>query len=140
MSRVVLDTNVVVSALLKKNSNPDLCLNVILSGLVKIILSHAIVTEYEEVLLRPEFDFNQKLVKVVLHRLTKNAILTKVTQYVDASADPEDNRFIEASISGKADYIVAGNKHHFPMHLNLVSVVSPAEFIESLAREIGTEL
>lgn len=130
MLRVVLDTNVLVSALLKPNSTSDLCLRLVLSDKVKLIISKEILSEYHTVLSYSKFGFQKINIDNIIERLLKigenveqNIKLGKIT------IDPTDQKFLEAGFV--ADFIITGNKKHFPINFNHALIVSPTEFIEN---------
>jgi putative PIN family toxin of toxin-antitoxin system len=134
--KVVLDTNVVVSAHLASQGYPRFVLDLGLAGKVRIYLSPSILTEYEAVLRRPRFAIDPKLITASLRSLKRRAKLVHPTQTVTASPDPDDNRFLECAEKASADYLVTGNKRHFPTRWQGTRVVSPREFIEFITPEL----
>ncbi|WP_068347865.1 putative toxin-antitoxin system toxin component, PIN family [Kosmotoga arenicorallina] len=124
--KVVIDTNVLVSALLKPYSKPASVLNKVIAGQVTPCFDARIINEYREVLLRKKFGFDPALVEILLRFLEKNGIF--VTPHpIDASLpDPYDLPFYEAAVSASA-VIITGNKKHFPV--DDVEVLLPDEFL-----------
>lgn len=134
--KVVLDTNIVISAHLTAQGYSRFVLDLGLASKVQLYLSPPILTEYEEVLRRPRFAIDPKLVAASIRLLKRQAKLVHPTQIVTASQDPDDNRFLECAEEAKANYLVTGNKRHFPAKWKLTRVVSPREFVELITPEL----
>ena len=96
----------------------------------------AIATEYDEVLRRPRFAIDPKKVTAAMRLIKKRAILVTPTRAVSVSPDPDDNKFLECAEEAGADYLVTGNKRHFPTKWGHTRVVSPREFIELITPEL----
>lgn len=130
MLHVVLDTNVVVSSLLKADSLPSLILSLVLNKQIKICLSDDILNEYQGVLARKKFqNLDQKLVKELLQKLDQNCLKVSPTQKVVLLQDSDDNKFLECAMESKANFIITGNSRHFPKKYKNTPVLSPKEFI-----------
>ena len=116
MLKVVLDTNVLVSALLKPDSMPELILSLILSGEILLCLSEPISAEYEEVIKRDKFKkLDQRKVKELLSRLKSQAQWVEPKVHLQVTlADPGDNKFLECADKAGADFLITGNLRHFP--------------------------
>jgi len=132
MIRVVLDTNVIVSALLTDQGLPALILDLAISRNIQLFYSQALMSEYEEVLSRRRFNFPSKKVKNTLAEIKCASIEVFPTQTIALiTEDPADNRILEASQAAQADYIITGNKKHFPFpKFKRTRIVSPREFFE----------
>ena len=132
MLRIVVDTNVVVSALLKPQSNPALILSLFIQGDCTVCLSKEIFTEYEEVLARDKFKgLDEAEVKKLLSIFTRRAlwVVPKVLIY-DVAKEPADNAFLECALEAKADFLITGNIHHFPVkEFHHTHIVTPSEFL-----------
>lgn len=134
--RVVYDTNVVVSALLKEKSHPGFLVGLALSGRVLPCLSRFVLDEYEAVLKRPKFDFDTRTVDRFLRDLRKVALIVAPTQRITAALDEADNRFLECAHAARAKYLVTGNRKHFPFaSFRETQIVSPAELARILAEQ-----
>jgi putative PIN family toxin of toxin-antitoxin system len=132
MIRVVLDTNVIVSALLVPTG---LEASVLLLGLqkhVELCVSTPILLEYEEVLQRPRLKLQRKEVAEVLANIQANGFLVHPTKTVRLSTHEPDNRIYECAGEANADYIVTGNKKHFPDDYKNAKVVNARELLERL--------
>jgi len=128
--KVVLDTNVVVSAHLSAEGYSRFVLDLGLASKVQLCISSDILTEYEEVLRRPRFALDPQKVAASIRLIKKRAIMATPTQVVTVSPDPDDNMFLECGEAASADYLVTGNKRHFPKEWRHTQVISPREFIE----------
>ena len=130
--RVVLDTNVLVSALLTPDGNEALVLTATLGGKFDLVVSPAVLSEYELVLSRPRFGFAAADVRVTLLALRRAGELVRPTNPVTASPDDSDNRFLECAEAGHADYLVTGNLKHFPAKWGKTRIVRAATLIEQI--------
>jgi len=132
MLKLVIDTNVVISSLLKPESNPALIMSLILRGDCTLCVTEKIFVEYEEVSGRGKFKkLDQAGVGEFLSTLRKRAlwVVPKVT-IDDVTKDPDDNAFLECALESKADFLITGNIHHFPeKKFHRTSILTPAEFV-----------
>ncbi|MGA2734886.1 MAG: putative toxin-antitoxin system toxin component, PIN family [Syntrophobacteraceae bacterium] len=139
MLKVVIDTNVLVSALLKPDSVPELILSLILEGEMVLCLSEPIATEYEEVLKREKFKkLDRQKVKALLSRLKSQARWVSPTVRLQAAKrDPEDNKFLECA--EEADFFITGNIKHFPPgKFKGTIILRPAEFLFVIAKSFDS--
>jgi uncharacterized protein len=113
MSRVVLDTNVIVSALLVPTDTQAVILSLALRGQFALCLSRPLLAEYEEVLRRPRLKLQPRHIDAALAAIRKVARLVAPTQGLSISAHESDNRFLECAEAAEADYLVTGNSRHF---------------------------
>jgi putative PIN family toxin of toxin-antitoxin system len=99
--RVVLDTNVVVSAHLNFEGYERGVLDLALSGKLRMFISEAILREYESVLRRPKFRMKPRSVSHSLLLLRAAARVVAPYGHINVARDPGDNRFLECCGSGK---------------------------------------
>lgn len=137
MIRAVVDTNILISALISKKTSPPLQVyRLIKSEDFLLITSSTILEELEDVISRKEI--------IKLHHRTKKQIKEILKEIVETSyivpglvnvevvkKDPDDDKFVAAAIEGQADYIITGDK---PL-LNIkeyhgIKIISPTEFIK----------
>jgi len=137
MIKVVIDTNVLVSALLKPDSVPELVISLVLENQLILCLTEPIVAEYEEVLDRPKFKkLDRHKVKSLISRLKDQArwVEPKTRLHV-TKHDPEDNKFLECALAVGADFLITGNTKHFPpKRFKKTLIMSPAEFLSVIAK------
>ena len=130
MMRVVVDTNVFVSSILSPRNVPAQILDLILSRRMILLVSEAILEEYREVLRREEFSFNPETVQDLLRFIQTYAEKITLTPLKISLPDASDEVFLACAQQGKADFLITGNKRHFPPSLcRPVTVASPSEFL-----------
>lgn len=129
--KIVFDTNVLVSAFLKPHSHAAKILRLILQGEIEIVADSRILNEYEEVLARPKFKLDEEKVKVVLDLIRLRCIKAPATRIKFSLPDEDDTPFIETALAGDADYLITGNKRHFPAKsCRDIKALSPDEFLK----------
>ncbi len=133
MIRVVLDTNVIVSALLRSGGLPEAVFNLAIGGVIQAYASEPILAEYEEVLRRPRLAIDPDKVTIAVSRIRAAMKLVLPTMRVTAALDPDDNVFLECAEAARADYLVTGNRRHFPERWRGTWVVSPRQFMDGRA-------
>lgn len=136
MVRVVLDTNVVVSAHLKTEGFERYALDLVLAGKLQLAASEAILAEYASVLVRPQFAITRKRLARSMDLIRKSAHIVRPSRRLTVAHDPSDNRFLECAEAARADYLVTGNKRHFPNAWRQTSVVNARELIEWIAPDL----
>lgn len=137
--RIVLDTNIVVSGLLRSQGNPAQILALALAGAVEICLSNEILLEYGEVLARPRFNFDPARTREVLSKLELDGFLVEIGDGPSLELpDPDDEPFLKAALASSDDYLVTGNLADYPIEKRRGrSVISPAEFMELWRAQIS---
>lgn len=139
MLKLVVDTNIVVSALLKPDSLPDLIINMILDKNFTLCLSEEIFNEYQGVLNRVKFKrLNQAKIRRLLLKIKKDAKWVRPSVSVDIiKKDPQDNKFLECALEAHADYFITGNTKHFSFKkFKNIHIVTPKEFLDIIAKII----
>jgi putative PIN family toxin of toxin-antitoxin system len=139
MIRVVIDTNVVVSAALVDEGIPASILDLAANKLILMIVSANILAEYEEVLHRPRLKLSPARAGRMIAVIRKTSKLVQPSRTLAISRDESDNRFYECAEAGAADYLITGNTQHFPVHHKNTKIVTPREFIELIAATLSTE-
>ena len=133
MKKIVLDTNVIVSALIGNSYPRQVVFDYVLSKKVEILLSNIVFQEYVEVLRRPKFyQYPHFITKaeIVLNKLDELAVRSLTNLKLSIIRDEPDNRFLELAVSGAADYLVTGNSRDFLLRsYESVKIVSPEEFV-----------
>ncbi|MDD6083409.1 MAG: putative toxin-antitoxin system toxin component, PIN family [Oscillospiraceae bacterium] len=129
----VVDTNVIVSALITKNpqSPPNLVLREMLDGKI-IPLYHAdIIEEYREVLSRTKFHLKEETIQKVINSIISNGIEVNPTPTGEILIDMDDLVFYEVAMEKRDDdaYLVTGNQKHYPVK---DFIVTPSEMLSIL--------
>lgn len=132
MIRVVIDTNIVVSAMLRSGSLPEAVLSLATDRIVQLYVSEGILAEYQEVLNRPKLGISLKTIATALTRIREVSLVVRPSQSVNACSDPDDNIFLECAQAARADYLVTGNTAHFPEIWAKTKVVTAREFLEAV--------
>lgn len=128
----VIDTNVLVSAMLKENSVPGLVLKHVFDGNLVPLLNDKILEEYQEVLLRKKFPFLEEDVNIVLENLQERGAFVNAGRLNIELPDVKDIVFYEVVMEKRKEdfaYLVTGNIKHFPKE---PFVVTPREMLEIL--------
>ncbi len=129
---IVIDTNVIVSALLKPGSVPDLALEAIWEC-GRALYDLRMRDEYRGVLARPKFAaIGGQRIERFFERLASNgAGQSDTARWHGAMKDEDDRIFVEVALAGRADAIVTGNIADYPMDLG-VEILPPATLLAQL--------
>ena len=131
MIRAVIDTNVIVSGLLKPGSKPGLVLDMIFEGTIDAVVSRDMLDEYKRVICYGKFNFSQERIADVLVILEKTVLELPFPETGLAGVPADDAVFVAAAIAVGADYLITGNIRHFPQKkYGRCRAVTPAEFLE----------
>ncbi|OBX25066.1 putative PIN family toxin of toxin-antitoxin system [Gelidibacter algens] len=133
MQRIILDSNIIVSALIQKNY-PYLIVDHCIEGNAILCLSNPILQEYIEVLRRPKFaqfsDFKTNA-DFLIARLSEMSEIYEPTTKLQIITDEPDNRLLELAHISNADFIITGNSNDFKMeHYGKTKIVMPKEYWE----------
>jgi len=125
--KVVLDTNVIVSALMNTNGTPAKILSLILNGKVKILYDNRIIFEYIDVLSRKEFGFSEEIINDMIDFFKHDGEFINPEFIKRKSSDETDKKFYEVYKSGEAKYLITGNTKHFPKE---AAIIIPKDFMQ----------
>lgn len=127
---IVLDTNVLVAGLLSPFGACGEIVRMVSSGELILSFDARILLEYDEVLRRPKFQFEEEKVAALLDYIVYRGQKVAPSPLANSLPDYDDESFLEVAIAGQASYIITGNQNHFPSELCLgVKVFSPKEFL-----------
>ena len=131
MIYAVIDTNVLVSALLTHNLGVATAkvLDSIAEGDITCVYNEDILMEYREVLHRPKFKFPERKIDSLLTFITQKGIHSDRVPFDGTMPDGKDRPFYEVSLSVEDSFLVTGNLKHFPV---TPKVVTPSQFIAIL--------
>ena len=112
--RVVLDTNILISALITRNTPPDKLYQAWLRGEIELVISDAQVAEIYDVLSRPRLRrfLDADEADAIAENIATRALVITELPVVNVSPDPKDNPVLASAIAGKAELIVSGDKKH----------------------------
>lgn len=128
---VVLDTNVLISALLFPGGAPYAVYELAKRGRIQLCLSEFILLELERVLLE-KFQVEPALAALYLDRLYSISAVVRPRKRLGLATKSDDNRILECALASRADFLVTGDKKHIlPIaRVGNTRIVSPAEFLE----------
>ena len=134
---IVLDTNVIVSGILRPYSKAAAILRLAATGIIQLAYDLRILSEYQDVLNRPKFTFAKEDINVFLDQVEKEGVLVSVIPLKFRLSDPDDEPFLEVALAARAEAIITGNKRHFPKkEYQRTTILSPAEFLEAFEDKI----
>jgi len=136
--RAVLDTNVLVSALISPAGNEALILLAVRQRLVKASFSEEILQEYAEILARPKFAFPADEIEALIALLrTQGEEVHDPEPLGSRLPDPGDEKFLACAKAAGVDFIVTGNKRHFPPRAcGAIRVVNAAGLLDRITLEM----
>jgi len=131
--RLILDTNIIISAALKPEGLQRTILLLALTRPARLYVSAPIVAEYRAVLSRPELHIRKGLRRQFLQLIEKNAYSIAPIRRLLVTTDPSDNIFVECADAAGADYLITGNIRHFPRYWKRTKVITSREFLSLIA-------
>jgi putative PIN family toxin of toxin-antitoxin system len=131
--RLVIDTNILVSAALKPDGPQRTVLVLAITKPARLYVTNAILAEYREVLARPEFKIRRGLRQQLLQLVKNHAQLVKPARAIQVANDPDDDKFLECADAARADYLIMGNQRHFPHFWKKTKMITSREFISIVA-------
>jgi putative PIN family toxin of toxin-antitoxin system len=139
MIRVVLDTNVLVSALISSQGPNARLFDMVLSGEIQPCVSEDILTEYRGVFVgRPKFRrLSPSRITALIDLLDRVSVKVTPRAVLKLSSHEPDNRIYECAEAARARYIVTGNRKHFAQSYKCIEVVNSRQLLDLLAAESG---
>ena len=131
--RLVIDTNVVVSAALKPDGLQRTVFLLATAKPARWYVSDAIMEEYSTVLARPELKIRKSLRLQFIQLIKNHTYYVTPSQLPQITADPDDNIFLECADAARADYLVTGNQRHFPRFWKKTKIIHSREFLDIVA-------
>lgn len=131
----VIDTNVIVSSMLKKESIPGQIMDYVDKGIIVPLVNEEILEEYVEVITRNKFNFEKAAVELVMNGIEKRAIFVEREKTLEDFIDKDDIVFFEIVLSARSTmdaYLVTGNMKHYPIRSY---VVTPSQMIEIIEKD-----
>ena len=138
MTRVVLDTNVLVSAIIRPPGKPAqilrqafiryrlLTCRFILSELVDVLARKHIQTKYDKLV-------TSKLRVKFIEKIHSLGKVVETRTFLDAVSDPKDNPVLACAVDGRADYLVTGDPHLLKLGIfSDVRILTPTQFLQIL--------
>lgn len=131
--RVVVDTNVLVSAALKDRDPEHLLLHIADHPNIEWIVSDSIIEEYKSVLSRPRFHLPDTIVQQWLSLIDRLITVIEQPEGISFPRDQKDAKFIECALAAGADYLITGDRDFIEARKMMnTTIVSVATFIRVL--------
>jgi uncharacterized protein len=131
--RLVVDTNIMVSAALKPNGLQRTVRVLAITKPARLYVTEEIIAEYRDVLSRAELKIRRGLRQQLLRLIQNHAHQVKPLRPLQVTSDPDDNKFLECTDAARADYLVTGNQRHFPKFWKKTTVITSREFMDVVA-------
>ena len=128
MIKIVIDTNVLVSALLSPEGNPAKVLALAMNDQYTVCYDSRIMLEYENVLRRSKFPFDPQDVMGLINTLIQRGTAVVAAPHDEIFTDSADKKFYEVAKTVGA-YLITGNGRHFPAD---PCIISPADFLDQI--------
>jgi putative PIN family toxin of toxin-antitoxin system len=131
--RLVIDTNVVVSAALNPDGLQRTTILLAITKPARLYVSPAILEEYAGVLARPHLKIRKGLRLQLLQLIKNSSHFIVPSRRLEVSEDPDDNMLLECADAARADYLITGNSKHFPQFWKKTKIISSREFVNLVA-------
>lgn len=138
--RVVVDTNVFVSAMLNNRGTPARVVQAWYEGAYTLVVTDDLLFELSVTLARPRLatliSASSHEIREFVRSVEHGAEFHSVTETLAVSDDPDDDRVLEAAVAAAADYIVSGDRDLLRLgDFRGIQVVTPAQFATLLELE-----
>jgi uncharacterized protein len=131
--RLVIDTNVLVSAALKPDGLQQTTFLLAITKPGRLYVSTPILEEYADVLSGPELSIRKGLRLQLLQLIKNHGHLVTPSRQIEVTSDPDDNIFVECADAVRTDFLITGNHKHSPAFWKNTKIVTPREFINIVA-------
>ncbi|MDP4012447.1 MAG: putative toxin-antitoxin system toxin component, PIN family [Candidatus Nanoarchaeia archaeon] len=131
--RVVLDTNVFISGIFWDGNYCSQIIDAWRAGKIMLVSSLEIIEEFLETLRDFKIEMPEEIIREWQNTIIENSVIVVPTEKLDiVKNDPKDNKFFEAAVAGKAQYIVSQDKKHV---LNIpefkgIKTIHPEKFLK----------
>ena len=132
---VVVDTNVLISAMIKENSVPYKVIDLVFNGKIIPLMHEKILAEYERVANRTKFKFLDYVIEFFINGMKDNGKFIDAKDFDEVLPDPNDKIFYCVLMTTREDveaYLVTGNLKHFPIK---PFIVTPRELLDIIENE-----
>ncbi len=136
--RVVIDTNILVRALIMPHGSVGPVLRRLRHGEYTLLYSPSLLEELTDVLNRPrirdKYGLSETDIATLLRLILLRGEPVTPAQPITACRDPKDNKFLEVAVAGQAEALVSGDEDLLALHpFEGVPIIPPAEFLRRLA-------
>lgn len=132
----VIDTNILVSSMIRTNSIPSKIIDMVKDGTIVPIINEEILKEYNDVLFRKKFVFDLVIVNKMLSEIKRRVLIVDKIDTNEIFIDDDDKVFYQVLMSARQKldvYLITGNKKHFPER---DYIVSPREMLDIIEKEL----
>jgi uncharacterized protein len=130
-TRVVLDTNIFISALLNPIGSPARVFSLATLGRdIELCMSGDTYAEYEDVIRRPRLRRSEREIEAALRTIREKSLWVRPTEKVHICSDPDDDIFLECAQAAKAHYLITGNMKDFPSTWAGTQIVTAIQFLD----------
>ncbi len=129
--RVVLDTNILISACWTPGGLESQTVQLAFTGGITACVSPAVWAEYRDVLFRDKFASLRGKADDLLAKLEACAVQVTPQETLSAASDEDDNRFLECAAAAGAEYLITGNLKHYPAVWGSTRIVNARGFLTS---------
>ena len=134
--RIVIDSNVIISASLTTKSTTARVVRIV-ENLHTVLASEATIEEFSRTILKSKFDkyFRPLDTRIeIISRYSNKAEWITPSHRVVVCRDPDDNKYLELALSGKADCIITGDPDLLALNpFEKILIITPKEFIDSIS-------
>src|ERR1017187_8166757 len=138
MIRGVLDTNVIVLAVLQPRGPPARVFLLAVVGSIQLCVG-SVYAEYEEVIRRPRLRRTETVIASMLDTIREKGFWVRPLETIRACSDPDDDIFLECAAAAGADYLVTGNLRHFPSSWMKTRIVTSRLFLDVMSGDAAPE-
>lgn len=132
LPKVVIDTNIFISALLG-SKKCNFIYEEFKKGKFILITSSDLLVEIEEVIKRIKFNFKKGELEKLIFLIKKRSIIITPNKKINIARDPKDNIVLECGLAAKVDFIVTGDKDLISIsNLGKTRIITPSEFSKIL--------
>jgi putative PIN family toxin of toxin-antitoxin system len=135
--RVVLDTNVLLSACLKPAGLEAQVVEMAISGAVEACVTSAVLDEYADVLRRDKFRAYRDRAEAILAAIEACTVRVVPLESSTAALDEDDNRFLECAAAAGSEYLITGNLRHYPAQWGTAKIVNSRAFLDAITSPPG---
>ena len=125
MCKVVIDTNIIISAAISDKGNPSAIINLVSEGKLTMYFNAAILDEYADVLSRDKFNLSVTTQKAVIDKIKEIGLLIEPNVSTIPLPDESDRKFYDTAKAANA-YLITGNTKHYPEEPH---ILSPSQFV-----------
>ena len=131
MLKITPDTNVLISAFITKGNEYEI-LRLAKLGKIKLIISPEILEEFNDVIRRPKFRFSKEQIKSFNEQILSIVEIVYPKEKLDVvKDDPDDNKILEAALTGNVDYVISGDNHLLKLKkFRNVKIVNAGRFLK----------